>query len=210
MSADLQGLIDRIRKEGLDKAESQAGDILAAAKQKADEMIRQAEKESAELREKAKADAAAFEQQGKWTLEKSARDLILLVQQAVQRTLDSLVRRKINEAMTPDLARDLASKVVAAYLRQGDDTKGMDLLVSQEDKARMTDFFMEAFREAVQAGLGIRAERGMTGGFKVSLDGDSVRHDFTPEAIAYTMAGLVRPRLAEILKSAIEPGGGQA
>ena len=51
----------------------------------------------------------------------------------------------------------------------------------------------------------VRADRGVVRGFKVALDGENVRHDFTAAAIAEAMAAMVRPRLAEILRQASQP-----
>lgn len=111
MSSDLQGLIDRIRKEGVDKAESEAGEIVAEARRAAAGILREAESEAQALRDRARAEAAAFEEQGRQTLGKTARDLILSVQQAVERSLTALVHRRVEEA--------LGAGTVAGSDRQG-------------------------------------------------------------------------------------------
>lgn len=205
MSSDLQGLIDRIRKEGVDKAESEAGEIVAEARRVAGGILRQAEGEARTLRERARAEAAAFEEQGRQTLVKTARDLILAVQQAVERSLAALVQRRVEEAMGPELMRELIGKVVAAYLEKAGDSGGVDLLISPEDQPRVVEYFLGTFRSAIDAGLEVRADRAVRKGFVVALDGGNVRHDFTAEAIADAMAGMVRPRLAEILRQAGQP-----
>ena len=205
MSSDLQGLIDRIRKEGVEKAESEAGDLLAEARRQAGIILRQAENDARVMRERARAEAAAFEEQGRQTLGKAARDLIMMVQQAIERSLAAVIHRKVADAMEPDLLRDLIPRVVEAYLKREDDEGGVDLLISEEDQSRVVEYFLGSFRSAIDAGLEVRADRGVVRGFKVALDGENVRHDFTAAAIAEAMAAMVRPRLAEILRQASQP-----
>ncbi|MFO1491662.1 MAG: hypothetical protein U1F77_13995 [Kiritimatiellia bacterium] len=202
MSADLQGLIDRIRKEGLEKAESEAGDILAEARRQAGEILRTAESEAEGLRERARKDAAAFEEQGRQTLEKTARDLILLVRQSVERSLNAVVHQKVAAALDPALLQTLITKVVTSYCEKGAKEDAVDLLISPDDQARVVDFFLASFRTAINAGLEIRADQGVVRGFKIAVEGENVRHDFTATAIAEAMATMVRPRLSAILRDA--------
>lgn len=210
MSSDLQGLIDRIRKEGVDKAESEAGEIVAEARRAAAGILREAESEAQALRDRARAETAAFEEQGRQTLGKTARDLILAVQQAVERSLAALVQRRVEEALGPELLRELIGKVVAAYLEKAGDAGGVELLISPEDQPRVVDYFLSTFRSAIDAGLEVRADRSVRKGFIVALDGENVRHDFTAAAISDAMAAMVRPRLAEILRKAGQPAASAA
>ena len=202
MSSDLQGLIDRIRKEGVDKAESEAGEIVAEARRIAGEILRRAESEAGALRDRAQAEAAALEAQGRETLAKAARDLVLSVHQALERSLAAVVQRRVEEALAPDMLRNLITMVVSAYLERAGESGGVDLLISPEDRDAVVDYFLQTFRSAVDAGLEVRSDRSVFRGFKVALDGDQVRHDFTAAAIADAMAGMVRPRLAAILRQA--------
>ena len=210
MSSDLQGLIDRIRKEGVDKAESEAGDLLSEARRQAGAILRQAETDAAALRDRARAEAATFEEQGRQTLVKTARDLIMMVQHSVERSLSAVIQQEVGAAMQPELLRDLITKVVGAYLKKEKDAGGVELLISTEDQAHVVDYFLRSFRSAIDAGLEIRADRGVLRGFKVALDGENVQHDFTSPAIAEAMAAMVRPRLAVILRQAGQPSASAA
>ena len=57
MSEDLQGLLEKINREGVEKAEAKAAEIIAEAKAKAAEIVKAAKDEAAQA--KADADAAA-------------------------------------------------------------------------------------------------------------------------------------------------------
>ena len=204
MSSELQGLIDRIRKEGVDKAESEAGEIVAEARRAAGEILRQAESEAQTMRDRARAEAAAFEEQGRQTLAKTARDLVLDVQQSVERSLAAVVRSRVEEALTPDVLHELIGKVVSAYVERAGESGAVDLLISPEDRDSVVNYFLQTFRSAVVAGLKVRSDRSVFRGFTVALDGDKVRHDFTAAAIADAMAAMVRPRLADILRQSAQ------
>ena len=60
MAEDLQYLMERIQKDAVDKAETEAAAIIARAKDKAAEIVKAAEAEASAKLEKADKDAEAF------------------------------------------------------------------------------------------------------------------------------------------------------
>ena len=62
MTEDLQQLLDRIRREGVEKAETEAKAIVEAARKEAAETLAKAKTEAEGLRKEAEKDAKAFAQ----------------------------------------------------------------------------------------------------------------------------------------------------
>ena len=68
----------------------------------------------------------------------------------------------------------------------------------------LQDFFLSEFKAAAQAGLKLQGDGNVVKGFTLSLTEKNVHHDFTQEAIAEALCRMVRPNLAEIVRSAIK------
>ena len=72
------------------------------------------------------------------------------------------------------------------------------------DSKQLQDFFVSELNSAVTKGVTLKSAEDMSGGFKVSVKGGTMHHDFSSQAIADALCQLGRPRLAEIIKSALE------
>jgi V/A-type H+-transporting ATPase subunit E len=202
MTEDLQNLIDRIQKEGLSKAESEAGRIVAAAQESAAGLVRDAEARAKDIVTRAESDSRTFVERGNRALEQVARDTILLVRDAVSDTLGAIVRAEVGRAIAPEVLQEMVIKVVAAYADADREGRDLRLVLAPEDAKRIGDYFLQRYRTAIEKGLRIEANKGIPAGFRVSSDGTHVHHDFTPEKIAEAFCQMLRPRLAEIVKQA--------
>lgn len=205
MADDLQSLIDRIQKDGLAKAESETQRMVAAAQQQAAKLIQDAEAQAKAIVARAEQEGLTFVERGNKSLEQAARDVILSVHQAVSDTMNALVSQTVGEALTLDVIKQMMVKVVESYCGRQGDCAELDLLVSPADQKQIVDFFMQQYRSAIEKGVEIHADGGIVSGFRVSIEGTQVHHDFTRKEIAAALGRLLRPRLAEIVKAAAKP-----
>jgi V/A-type H+-transporting ATPase subunit E len=205
MAEDLQSLIDRIQQDGLAKAEGETQRMVAAAQEQAAKLIQDAEAQAKARVERADRDSQIFVERGNKALEQAARDVILSVHQAVSETLDRLVLRTVGEVLTLDVIKQMMVKVVEAYCARQGDCTGVDLLVAPSDQKKIVEFFLQEFRSAIDKGVEIHVDSGLGSGFRVSIEGTQVHHDFTPKEIAAALSKMLRPRLAEIVKAAAKP-----
>lgn len=202
MAEELQHLIDRIRKEGVESGQKTADELVADAKKKASEIVAGAKKEAAEIREKAEADAAAFAERGKKTLEQAARDLLLTIGGSVGKVIAGMVDAKVGAALTPETMGQMLVKLAEAYGRNGGEG-GMVALLSEADAAALKAGFAKEYADKLAAGnLQIESDKGIFKGFCVGTRGGQVMHDFTKDAIAEGLAAFLRPELADVVKKA--------
>ena len=92
---DLQSLLEKINRDGVEKAEAEAKSILADAKAKANSIIESARAEAAAEKassEKAAADYAARAQE---TIRQAARDTVLKVEAALTALLERLLVKDV-------------------------------------------------------------------------------------------------------------------
>ncbi len=202
MAEELQAILERIRKEGLEQAQAESERILSAARAQAAEIVARAENEAAERRTKAEQDARAAEERGKKALEQAARDVLLLLEEAIQKTFQTIVRRCAKEAFNEETLRQAVLTAVQAYAKAATPDSPLEVLLSPEDHRRFADILLGLLGQELRRGIEIRSDGSVLSGFKVQMRQDHVEHDFTVEAIADTLCHMVRPHLAEIIKTA--------
>jgi len=203
MAEELQGLLDRIRKDGLEKAEEEAKSIVDAANRQATEIKKAAEAEAEKKREEARQEAEKLEQRSISAIEHAARDIVLSVGDAVQEAFESLTQKNIQEALDGEAFAKLVQDVVQAYVKE-DDPGGIEVLLSRKQQEQVSSYLNQAMLKELQKGITIEASRGVLSGFSVVLRDQGVEHDFRGETLTAAFVELLRPELGEIVKKAME------
>lgn len=199
---DLQALLERIQNEGIRKAESEAETLLSEARKKAADLIATAKAEAEGLVRNAQKEAELFTQRGRTSVEQASRDLLLSVEQALQSMLQSIVLKEVSGGLSGDTLQRLLLQVVEAYSAAGLQSKGLEVSVPAASEKAVRDFFMAKLSEAVKRGVTVKGDAGLAAGFRVSVAGAHVQHDFSAESIAEALGERLRPQLREILRSA--------
>ena len=202
MAEELQHLIERIRKEGVESGEKAADSLVAEAKKKAAAIVADAQKQAKDLVEKAEKDAAAFAARGKQTLQQAARDLLISVGGSVGDVVAGIVDAKVGAALSPEVVAQMLVKLAEAYGKDGGGN--VEALLGEADAAAVKAYFAKEYQDKLAAGLQIERATGIFKGFREGRQGGQVFHDFTKEAIAESLSSFLRPELGEIVKKAAE------
>lgn len=198
MAEELQPLLDQIRKEGIEKAETEAAEILSQAKEKAAQMVRDAETKAKELVAKAETDSEVFTQRSIATLEQSARDVLITVGQGIENILSELVAESVDQALGIEVLEKIMVSMAGSCAEQHGETR-IELLLNEADQAELVKFFAGKYSDKMIGGLELHVDNDILKGFKVSFADDHVYLDFTQEAIAEALTAFLRPKLAEIV-----------
>ena len=188
MSEDLQSLLEKINREGVEKARAEATKILAEAQAKATALIKAATTEAEKAKqdaEKAAADSAARAAE---TIRQAARDTLLKVEAAITATLEKLLTQAVDRALADEkTAAELAATALKGLSGETEITAGAKLAAAL--KAQL----------AVQPNLVIVTDDTLGTGFTVKLDGGRIEHSFTGEVLAAELAKRLRPELAKLI-----------
>jgi len=198
MAEELQPLLDQIRKEGVEKAEAEAGEILSQAKEKAAQTVRDAEAKAKELVANAETDAEVFTQRSIATLEQSARDLLITVGQGIENIISEIIEESTQEAQNIEVLEQMMVKMAQSCAEKHGETR-IELLVGEADQAELVKFFSAKYSDKMVHGLELHVDSVILKGFKVSFADDHAYLDFTQEAIAEALTAFLRPKLAEIV-----------
>ncbi len=189
MSEDLQALLEKINRDGVEKANAAADKIITEAKAKAAEIVKTAKADADKA--KADADAAAkdYAARGAETLAQAARDTVLKIEASVTALLEKLLAQNVDRALADDAT-------VAALTREalhglaGSAEVAVPANLAASLKAQL----------AAESNVTVVTDDTLGTGFSVRLDGGRVEHAFTGKVVAEELAKRLRPDLAALLK----------
>ncbi len=199
MTEELQPLIDKIRKEAIEKAEQEADRILSEAREKAAAEVKGTEEKAAAMITQAEKDAEQFSARSIQTLEQAARDVLIRVGEGVERIFDELVRDAADDVLSMEALKDIVLKMAETYIDGENRERRVQWLVSPEDQKTLEEFFAGRLGRKMSGGMDVRADDRIGKGFQVSLVDQHVHHDFSRDAVAEALSHYLRPRLAEIV-----------
>ncbi|MCE9612968.1 MAG: hypothetical protein K8T26_01745 [Lentisphaerae bacterium] len=202
MAEQLESLLERIQKDGVDKAQAEAKRMVAQADQQAAEIIRKAEARAAELVQKAEKDSQAFAERGRVALQQAARDVLISLADAVNRTLATLVSTDVKQALDPQTLGRILEQVTSVYVQAPAGQQRLEVLLAPEQQQAIRDYFTARLAQAMRAGIEIKGDGRVLAGFRVSVVGQSVQHDFSEPAITASLCELLRPHMAQIVRDA--------
>lgn len=207
MEEQLQSLLDRIRHEGVERAEAEAEGIVGEAQQRARQIVAEARVEADELRRQAEADAAASRERGEKALDQAGRDFLLTLQKRIEAILRETLRDTVAAALTPDVVADMLVRLAEAYAAHDMNESRVDVLLAPDDREAVAALVMQKYRDLVNQGLTLRADERLAKGFKVSFVDDRLYHDFSLAALAEALAPVLKPSLgACVARAAGEQG----
>ena len=202
MPEELQNLLDKIQKDGVDKAETEAKEIVSSAKAKAKDIIADATKKAAELLKKAESDGESFQSRGEKALQQSARDVILSVSSAVDGMMQGLVKDDVSKALEGDSMAKIVLEVVKAYSEHKSSDSRIEVILNDKQKKDITDHIKANCADKLKSGLEIKGDNSVISGFRISMPDANVQHDFSEEAITEALCQLLRPHLQDVVKAA--------
>jgi len=185
---DLQNLLEKINREGVEKAEAEAKRIIDAARTKADALLAKAKEDAACAKADADRESAAYEARARESLGQAARDVVLGVKDAVSALLERILVKEVDKALSDEkTVLDLVTTAVKGLTSPGEVTCAPALAKALAAHLASAGAFTVVTNESQGTG------------FTVRIDGGRVEHAFTGEVIAAELAKRLRPDLAELL-----------
>lgn len=209
MPEALQSLIDKLQGEVVDEAEAKARAILADAESEAERRIAAANAEATRIRNDAERDAGLSHERGERALKQAGRDVLMAVRRGVEDVVMALVHDSLGETLTPETLRDMLLVMAEAYAKRSGPERRMSVLLGEEDREKLAAYYADEYRQKLETGVDIRLGRDIEKGFRVSVNGDHVEHDFTLEAIASVLSEMLRPELAKLISAGIADEGAE-
>jgi len=199
MEIQLQELIDKIKKDGIESASGESARIISEADAEAVRIIAVAQKEAADIVSRGKADAERSEKAGVVALEQASRNLVLAFKGEIQTLLDKLIVKETASAFSEETFKAALPEILKAWASKGG---SLDLLLPEEILKKIQSWFNEKLITEIKKGVELKSDRNLGAGFRIANRDGSAYYDFSAESVAQLISAYLNPRLAEILKTA--------
>lgn len=196
MAQQIQDLVDSIQKEGIEKANKKADQIISDAKVKADEIINSAKKEAEKKLSDADKEIALRDQSAKASLTQAARDVQLSLKKTLTEQLNVLLEDKISKAFK---SKDFTSLIKDVIALDFCDVANTEIQISEADYEALASTLTKDLGDKIKKGLEIKPVKSVNVGFKLADKDGSGYFDFTEESIAKLMIPFLSPAIAKIV-----------
>ena len=200
MEIQLQELIDKIKKDGIQSATEEAAKVQREAENEAARIVAAAQKEAAEIISRGKSDAERSEKAGKAALEQASRNLILAFKGEIQALLGRLIAQESASAYGEETLKAALPELLKAWAGKGSDA--LDLLLPEAELKKLQSWFNDKLIGELKKGVELKSDRNLGAGFRIANRDGSAYYDFSAESVAKLLSAYLNPQLAEILKTA--------
>ena len=197
MDIQVQELIDKIKKDGIETASQEAARIKAEAEADARRIVEAAKKEADEIIAKGRQDAERSEKAGIAALEQASRNLILAFKDEIQALLDKLIAAHVASNYNDETLKAALPELLKAWAAKGGDS--LAVILPEGELSKLQSFFSEKLTRELWKGVELKSSRKLSSGFHISNREGSVYYDFSSEAVAGLLSTYLNPKLAEIL-----------
>lgn len=201
MAEELQGLLDKIQTEGIEKAESEKSRIIADAKAEAAKIIAEAKNQAETIVKKAEEDAEVSQAKGAAAIRQAARDVIIALRSDIETRLRKLAADCVGDAMTPEVMGQIVLEMVKAYREKnpsGD--AAVELLLAPKDAEKLAALLKGSLLAGLRTNPVINVGNDFASGLQIGFKGSDVFLDFSDDALADVICAFVGPKLAAAIK----------
>jgi V/A-type H+-transporting ATPase subunit E len=201
MDVQLQELIDKIKKDGIANAESEAQKIIAEAEKKAQSIIADAEEKSQEIIKNAKAETSKMEKASEEAIIQAGRNMLLSFKDSLLSELNGLVQAETEKATTKDVLAKLIPETVKAWSKNTQ-VDELSVLLSEKDLSSLQAAFTNELKAEIEKGLEIKPDKTLSSGFRIGVKNGAAYYDFSAESVAELFAAYLNPKVAALIKTA--------
>ena len=199
MDIQLNELIEKIKKEGIESARAEAANIKAEAEALAEKLVNDAKREAEAIIARAEADAARSQKAGTAALEQAFRNLALAFKGEIQGLFDNLTAEAVASSYSADIIKEILPGLIRNWAAGNSDS--LTVLLSEGDLEKLDDAFKAMLASALRGGVEIKAVKKLDSGFRIAEKDGSAFYDFSAESVTAMLSAYINPKLAEILKT---------
>lgn len=201
MDVQLQELVDKIKKNGVETAEAKAAEILKNAEERAAGIIKTAQNEAASIVKNGTDEAERAEKAAVSAIKQAGRNLLISFRDGITAELMALVKSETGKSYDAAVLKELVPEAVKAWIGNNG-TDDIAVLLAPADAQKLESVFTASLKSALAKGIEIRSDASLSGGFRIGSRDGSAYYDFSSDAVADLFSAYLNPRVAQIMKSA--------
>ncbi len=201
MEIQLQELIDQIKKDGVDAAETEATAIVDCAKAEAEKIIAEAKAQAEKILADAKAENERMVKSSDDAIRQSGRNLLISFRESVTKELNAIVGDAVNSVYSADSLAKLVAEVVENWANNPD-AEDITVILNAEDVKRLEESALASLKNKISKGITLKANDNFDGGFRISVNNGAAYYDYSAEAVVDMMSNYLSPKVVKLLKEA--------
>ena len=201
MEIQLRELIDQIRKDGVETAETEAEAILKAANEKAEKIIADAQAQADKILSDAKKENERMVKSSEDSIRQAGRNLIISFRESVTRELDAILTKNVNAVYSSESLAQIIINVIESWAKNPD-TEDVTVILNSEALKTLEETLLAGLKERMVEGVTLKAGDSFRGGFRVSVNNTGAYYDYSAEAVVEMLSAYLSPRVTELLKEA--------
>ncbi|MDR0877556.1 MAG: V-type ATP synthase subunit E [Treponema sp.] len=202
MDIQVQELIDKIKRDGIESASGEASRLKAEAQAEAGRIVEAANKEAEAIIARGKADAERSEKAGIAALEQASRNLVLAFKTEIEVLLDKIVAQSVSSSFGEDTLKSVLPELIKSWAAKGSaaSADSLDVILSEADCKKLQSWFTDKLAAELKKGVELKSDRNLGAGFRIASKDGSAYYDFSAESVAELLSAYLNPKLSEILK----------
>ena len=203
MEIQLKELIDQIKKDGVEAAESEAQAILKAANDEAEKIILSAKAEAKRILQEAKKENERMVKSSEDAIRQAGRNLLISFRESVTRELNAIIGENVTAVYSSDAFAGLIISIVESWAKKPD-AEDIAVILNTQDLNKLEETLLAVLKEKMLKGITLKANDNFDGGFRIAVNNGSAYYDYSAEAVVGMLSNYLSPKVTELLKEAKE------
>lgn len=201
MEIQLQELIEQIKKDGVDAAETQAKSIVDAAKAQAEKIIADAQAQADKILLNAENENKRMVKSSEDAISQAGRNLLISFRESVARELRAVAGENVTAVYSSDSLAQLITKVVECWAGKPD-AEDISVILNSKDLKLLEEGLLAALKERLLKGVTLKANDNFDGGFRIAVNNGAAYYDYSAEAVTDMLSSYLSPKVTQLLKEA--------
>ena len=201
MEVQLQDLIDQIKKDGVEAAETEAEAIVKAAKENAKQIIADAQAQADKILAGAKVETERMTKSSEDAIRQAGRNLLISFRESVTRELNAIIGENVTAVYSSDALAGLIISIVESWANKPD-AEDIAVILNTQDLNKLEETLLAALKEKMLKGITLKANDNFDGGFRIAVNDGSAYYDYSAEAVVDMLSNYLSPKVTELLKEA--------
>ena len=199
MEIQLQELIDQIKKDGVDVAETEAEKILSDAKVEAEKIVSDAKAEANKILQDAKKENERMVKSSEDAIRQAGRNVLISFRESVARELKAILEEEVKGVYSADSLSNLIIKFIEGW-GNNPDADDVSVILNGEDLKSLESTLLSSLKEKLGNGVTLKTNDNFDGGFRIAVNNGQAFYDYSAEAVVDMLSNYLSPKVTEILK----------
>jgi len=199
MEIQLQELIDQIKKDGVEAAQTEAEAIINSAKAEAEKIVADAQAQADKILATAKAENERLVKSSEDAIRQAGRNLLISFRESVARQLRAIISENVTAVYSSDTFAQIIASAVQAWAGNTA-AEEAQVILNSNDLKTLEETLLAALKDKMLSGVTLKANDNFDGGFRIAVKDGSAYYDFSAEAVTDMLANYLSPYVTGLLK----------